>query len=506
MITGIGTHPFNNHKAYALFSIADAPKILETDDLGQTWRDISGFETNQLESNNGFPNVATYSLIVMPFDTNQIWVGTEVGLFESLDGGANWHYADNGLPAAAIYKMKIVNDEVVIATHGRGIWSVSLPELEGYEPPATLIGPRIAITENGFNGQLIGNINLRASYDSAIMVVNLPVADSFNIIERRVIPGNEIPEIISFDTQTELEVDTIIEVFVAVTAYGGGTTFTDQKSILTYNVEDIPITTYSNDFEGNQSDFARRRFNVLQPPNFNNKGLHSEHPYRGSSIDGIMAIFQKPILVEEGSLLTFEEVVLVEPGFSSDFNSPFFKDFVTVEATNDNGQTWVTLDGYDSSREEDWAFAYDLGISGIPELFKPRQIGLSHFFEAGTIIYLRFRLESDLTFTGWGWMIDNLELKPQTTAVADFSTTIALRNFPNPFSHTTILSYDLPTNSTVNAALYSLDGKLVSPLLQTTEPAGKHQYEINTSHLDKGIYFCRFQVNGSEQTLKWVKQ
>ncbi len=128
-LTGIATHPGNPSSAYILFSQADGPKVLKTTDYGQTWKDLSGFVTNKSMSSNGFPNVATYSLVVMPFDTNQIWVGTEIGLFETLDGGASWHYANNGCPAVAIYQMKVVNDQIVLATHGRGIWSVTLPQI-----------------------------------------------------------------------------------------------------------------------------------------------------------------------------------------------------------------------------------------------------------------------------------------------------------------------------------------------------------------------------------------
>lgn len=136
-ISGIATHPFDPKTAYALFSMADGPKILKTADLGQTWRDLSGFVHNRSESTNGFPDVATYSLLVMPFDTSILWAGTEIGLFESLNGGLSWHYADNGLPAVAIWEMKIVNEEIVLATHGRGVWTVKLPELKDLEPPIT---------------------------------------------------------------------------------------------------------------------------------------------------------------------------------------------------------------------------------------------------------------------------------------------------------------------------------------------------------------------------------
>ena len=125
-ISGIATHPVNPNEAFALFSFSGAPKVLRTMDLGKTWQDISGFGTGSV-STNGFPDVAVNSLLVMPFDTSWIWVGTEIGLFESRDNGVTWAYANNGLPAVSVWQMKTVDNEVVVATHGRGIWSTTIP-------------------------------------------------------------------------------------------------------------------------------------------------------------------------------------------------------------------------------------------------------------------------------------------------------------------------------------------------------------------------------------------
>ena len=127
-ISGLATHPTEDSTAFVLFSLRGAPKVLRTRDLGMSWEDISGFGTNKTSS-NGFPDVIVNCLLVMPYNPNIIWVGTEIGLFESTDNGENWHVANNGLPPLAVYQMKISGDQVVMASHGRGIWSVTIPEL-----------------------------------------------------------------------------------------------------------------------------------------------------------------------------------------------------------------------------------------------------------------------------------------------------------------------------------------------------------------------------------------
>lgn len=142
-LSGLATHPTEVGTAYALFSRYSHPKILETKDYGQTWTDLSGF-ANWEVSTNGFPDVAVFDLVVMPHATNVLWAGTEIGLFESRSYGAEWTYADNGLPAVAVWQMKIRDDEVILGTHGRGVWTVPLGEVavgiaeEPDEVPSTI--------------------------------------------------------------------------------------------------------------------------------------------------------------------------------------------------------------------------------------------------------------------------------------------------------------------------------------------------------------------------------
>lgn len=73
---------------------------------------------------------------MLPNDPSTIWVGTDIGLFESNDDGASWHYADNGIPAVSVYDMFVQDKQVVVATHGRGIWTANIDEMN-YIPEIT---------------------------------------------------------------------------------------------------------------------------------------------------------------------------------------------------------------------------------------------------------------------------------------------------------------------------------------------------------------------------------
>ncbi len=162
-ISGIATHPYEDSTAYLLFSLAEEPKVLRTKDLGQTWEDLSGFVGNT-SSDNGFPDVVTHSLVVLPNDPSTIWVGTDIGLFESTDDGVSWHYADNGIPAVSVYDMFIKDGQVVVATHGRGIWTASISELDYI----------IDITSGEYAGEQTVSINysLLVDVDSAYLFID----------------------------------------------------------------------------------------------------------------------------------------------------------------------------------------------------------------------------------------------------------------------------------------------------------------------------------------------
>ena len=154
-ISGIATHPDQDSTAYILFSAFNQAKILRTTDLGQTWQDLSGFPSSSGgSSTNGFPDVAVYDLLVMPHDPNILWAGTEIGLFESTDAGQTWEYADNGLPAVSIWQMKFVDNQIILATHGRGIWTLDLPRLVDNSEYGPSLGTDFIFFSSGTNTRI----------------------------------------------------------------------------------------------------------------------------------------------------------------------------------------------------------------------------------------------------------------------------------------------------------------------------------------------------------------
>jgi len=120
-------------------------------------------------STNGFPDVMIFCVLVHSTDNNIIWAGTEIGLYESIDNGETWNYAGNGLPAVAIWDMFEQDGQVVLATHGRGIWtadvnSLDVPEIQEIQVldllayPNPVRNPLTIQLENGYTGELLVEI------------------------------------------------------------------------------------------------------------------------------------------------------------------------------------------------------------------------------------------------------------------------------------------------------------------------------------------------------------
>jgi photosystem II stability/assembly factor-like uncharacterized protein len=91
-----------------------------TRDYGRTWQSLI---TPATAGVRGYAHVIKED----PKNPNIVFVGTELGLYVSLDGGATWSaFAPNNFPHVAVRDLAFQtrDDDLVIATHGRGIWII----------------------------------------------------------------------------------------------------------------------------------------------------------------------------------------------------------------------------------------------------------------------------------------------------------------------------------------------------------------------------------------------
>ena len=491
LLTGLDTNPTDPATAYATFSYQGAPKILRTTNYGEVWTDITGFASSTT-STNGFPDVATYCVQVMPFNPNIIWAGTEIGIIESTDNGVSWHYSNNGFPAASVWDMKIVDDEVVVATHGRGIWSVALPELANYTPLAVTLSPRInGNVYQGKNGIVI-NASLRSAYDSTqvfIEGVKQVTFRSSSIIDTALV--------VSYS-------GTGVKKFQLV-AYKDGKAY--KSGLVSVNLIEILTARngYVNDFNSATTDFSGD-LTVNTAAGFSNGAINSAHPY-GTNKDLIYTLRIPIVVAATNATLQYDDIALVEPGDpGSVFGDSNFWDYVIVEASK--GGEWIPLlPGYDCRSDAAWSTAFNANASGTPGMFRTHTVNLRDHFNVGDEVLIRFRLFADQFVDGWGWTIDNLKIQEGLVGVENetIPTQFELaQNYPNPFNPSTIIKYALPKEEKVTLKVYNNVGELVVTLVNEVQSVGVHQVTFNASRLASGVYFYKIEAGEFSQTKKLI--
>ncbi|HPR33393.1 MAG TPA: T9SS type A sorting domain-containing protein [Prolixibacteraceae bacterium] len=225
-----------------------------------------------------------------------------------------------------------------------------------------------------------------------------------------------------------------------------------ETGTITMKVETIPefISMLDQEFELTNSDFLLQGFEVSVPDGFQNGALHTLHPYEfageASSLEYI-AQLRYPVKIDPVyHYLSFDEVVLVEPGEdNTEYGDDEFWDYVIVEASKDEGGTWVPVEpGWDSRLHPVWLTAYNQSIweqfsqaVGTPAMYKPHIMNLldAEGLSAGDEILIRFRLYSDPYAYGWGWAIDNLKIQTAGLSGPVYSGRNSIRVYPNPVNN-----------------------------------------------------------------------
>jgi photosystem II stability/assembly factor-like uncharacterized protein len=488
-LSGLATHPNDPNTAYALFSFAKTAKILRTTDSGKTWNDITGFAGET--SNNGFPDVAVYSLMVMPQKPSEIWVGTEIGLFISEDNGKTWNYANNGLPSVSIWEMKIRGTQVLVATHGRGIWTVDIPEINSAEKGPVLIDAGMAP-----NGKVAFQLNLTSLYDSTQIVIDgkrLLIIPTNNVkTENQIL---EIQQILSDGSHTAQLIG-----FKSGNGYYSGN---KQFTVIGINK---PVLTYVTNFDNGNTDFYGPDFTIEGNSTLGSgMAVNSKHPYEENK--DVHYLLKTPVIINKASDNTsrfyYRDIPMVEEGEAgSTFPSLDFYDYVVAEATLD-GINWTPLlDGYDFSSVKMAANLAGKTINDQPveKMFLYHELDLSKFYNQGDTILIRFTLHSDMYSVGWGWVFDNVEIQNVGLAVKELKNNSTISLYPNPCNQILNVELNYSGSGYAGGTIFDINGKI----------AGQYELNrngktvLNISDLPVGFYILEIKTGSRNERMKFL--
>jgi photosystem II stability/assembly factor-like uncharacterized protein len=105
-------------RIWATYSAIGGEHVFASTDGGKTWDD----KTNDL------PDVPVSAIEADPLAPDRIWLATDLGVFQSMDGGASWSEFGQGLPRALAVdlvfhtRLRLLR----VGTRSRGVWEIEI--------------------------------------------------------------------------------------------------------------------------------------------------------------------------------------------------------------------------------------------------------------------------------------------------------------------------------------------------------------------------------------------
>ncbi|HLB36506.1 MAG TPA: choice-of-anchor D domain-containing protein, partial [Gemmatimonadales bacterium] len=145
-VSWLAFDPTNANIAYATYSTFGGTHVWKSTDGGATWTGIDG------SGATGIPDIPVHSIVVDPAITSRLYVGTDLGVFVSRDGGATWAVENTGFANVITEALAVANvgaaPHIFAFTHGRGVWRV---------PTADATGISVTPTSHDFGTVDVGN-------------------------------------------------------------------------------------------------------------------------------------------------------------------------------------------------------------------------------------------------------------------------------------------------------------------------------------------------------------
>jgi photosystem II stability/assembly factor-like uncharacterized protein len=105
------------------------PNLWRTTDGGATWASIAGL-----------PYAPIRTIVRHPRNQQQLYVGTDIGIYESQDNGLTWSTSQQGPADVAVDELSFINGSELLlaATHGRGLWTADTASVLTFGPPTNV--------------------------------------------------------------------------------------------------------------------------------------------------------------------------------------------------------------------------------------------------------------------------------------------------------------------------------------------------------------------------------
>jgi photosystem II stability/assembly factor-like uncharacterized protein len=119
-VSSIAVDPVNSAVAYATYSTynfgTQLGHVFKTVDGGATWTRID----------LTLPDMPVHSIVVHPTQPDTLYIGTDLGVFVTTNGGGSWMRENTGFANVITEHLELKGTRLYAFTHGRSVWSVTL--------------------------------------------------------------------------------------------------------------------------------------------------------------------------------------------------------------------------------------------------------------------------------------------------------------------------------------------------------------------------------------------
>jgi uncharacterized protein YjbI with pentapeptide repeats len=123
-ISDVAIDPGNGSRAFLTRASFSGAKLYRTTSGGGTWTAVGA----------GLPNIPANTVVIDPRNEQRVFVGTDIGVYESTDNGANFAPFSDGMPAGLVISDLEIDDSphvLTAGTYGRGAWQTTLSDGSG---------------------------------------------------------------------------------------------------------------------------------------------------------------------------------------------------------------------------------------------------------------------------------------------------------------------------------------------------------------------------------------